>query len=79
MSTKGKMVASRESVGRMGDWKSRTFEKKGRASQSTGKSKGIVASALDKFMCRRNRSYKHPLFGAWCAKFQGSAVRGSKA
>ncbi len=38
--------------------------KKSRPSQTTGKSKGIVATALQKTMCRRNRSYKNPNYGA---------------
>jgi hypothetical protein len=46
----------------MGNWKAKLIRKKGRGSQSTGKSKGIVATALQKYMCRRNRSYKNPLY-----------------
>lgn len=46
----------------MGTWKTKVFKKKGKGSQATGKSKGIVASALQKFMCRHGRSYKHPLY-----------------
>jgi len=46
----------------MGTWKTRLLVKKGRGSQTTGKSKGIIASTLAKYMCRRNRSYKHPLY-----------------
>ena len=40
-------------------WKQRLI-KKGRGSQTTGKSKGIIVSSLTRYMCRRNRSYKHP-------------------
>jgi hypothetical protein len=47
----------------MGNWKKKLIQKKGRGSQTTGKSKGIVATALQKSMCRRNRSYKHPNYG----------------
>lgn len=36
--------------------------KKSRPSRTTGKSKGIRPSAIQKFMCRHNRSYKHPLY-----------------
>lgn len=46
----------------MGRWKARKLIKKGRGSQSTGKSKGLVPSALARFMCRRGRSHKHPLY-----------------
>lgn len=47
----------------MGTWKRAIIRKKSRGSQSTGKSKGIVATMMGKFMCRRNRSWKHPLYG----------------
>lgn len=47
----------------MGQWKARTIKKKGKGSQTTGKQKGIVANTLQKYMCRRGRSYKHPLYG----------------
>jgi hypothetical protein len=43
----------------MGAWKVRKLEKGRRASQDTGKSKGIVASPLQRYMCRANRSWKH--------------------
>jgi len=33
-----------------------------RGNQTSGKSKGIRALALEKYMCRHNRSYKHPLY-----------------
>lgn len=46
----------------MGTWKTYKIKKKGRASQTTGRSKGIVATAIQKYMCRRNRSWKDPLY-----------------
>lgn len=46
----------------MGTWKTRIIQKRNRGSQTTGKSKGIVATTLQKYMCRRNRSYKDPLY-----------------
>lgn len=46
----------------MGTWKTKIIQKKSRGSRQTGKSKGIVASPLAKYMCRRGRSYKHPLY-----------------
>lgn len=52
----------------MGQWKAKLIRKKGRGSQATGKSKGIVADALAKYMCRRNRSYKHPLYNVVMSK-----------
>lgn len=56
------MDLSSESVGKMGTWCARKLAKKNRGSQSTGRQKGIVASALQKYMCRRNRSYLHPRY-----------------
>lgn len=46
----------------MGTWKRRLILKKGRGSQTTGRQKGIRPTAIQKFMCRHNRSYKHPLY-----------------
>lgn len=43
-------------------WKIKVIKKKGKGSQTPGKQKGIVSSSLQRFMCRRNRSYKHPLY-----------------
>lgn len=43
-------------------WKIKVIKKKGKGSQTTGRSKGITSSGLQRFMCRRNRSYKHPLY-----------------
>jgi hypothetical protein len=48
----------------MGDWKKRKLIKGLRASQTTGKSKGIHPTQLAKTMCRRNRSYKNPEYSA---------------
>lgn len=45
-----------------GAWKSRQIAKKARGSQTPGKSKGIKASPLQRYMCRKNRSWKHPLY-----------------
>jgi hypothetical protein len=46
----------------MGKWKLKKLVKGSRASRATGKSKGIVASSLQKYMCRANRSWRHPLY-----------------
>mgnify|MGYP001578009302 CR=1 FL=1 len=46
----------------MGTWRKRKLVKGQRASQTTGRSKGIVATVLQKYMCRRNRSWKDPLY-----------------
>jgi len=45
-----------------GAWKKNVIKKKGKGSQTTGRQKGIRPSALQKSMCRRNRSYKDPLY-----------------
>jgi hypothetical protein len=47
----------------MGTWKARKLVKGARGSRTTGKQKGIVPTALRKWMCRHNRSWKHPLYG----------------
>jgi hypothetical protein len=47
----------------MGTWKTKIIKKQNRGSRTTGKSKGIVASQLQKYMCRRNRSYKMANYG----------------
>lgn len=60
----------------MGKWKTKIIKKKSRGSQATGKSKGIVASALAKFMCKHNRSYKHPLYNEVMTKIGNRAKKG---
>lgn len=62
------MVASVESIGTMGNWKARKLVKGSRASRTSGKSKGIVPDTLARYMCRRNRSYKHAQYGAVMAR-----------
>lgn len=46
----------------MGTWKVNIIKKKSGGRSETGKSKGIVATPLAKYMCRANRSYKHPQY-----------------
>ena len=65
------MEASRESIRKMGTWKLKQLSKKTKGSQTTGKSKGIITTALERMMCRRNRSWKHPLYGAVMSKLTG--------
>lgn len=60
----------------MGQWKTKLIKKKSRGSQATGKSKGIVASTLAKFMCRHNRSWKHPLYNEVMSKIGNRAKKG---
>jgi len=54
----------------MADWKQSKIARKNKASRTPGKAKGerCQADAMDKFFCRRNRSYKHREYGAWCEK-----------
>lgn len=59
----------------MGNWKKRKLVKGQRASRATGRSKGIVASSLAKYMCRRNRSYKNPSYGIVMAKIGARAKK----
>lgn len=46
----------------MGTWKTRKIAKKSRGRSETGRSKGLIATPIQKFMCRNSRSYKHPLY-----------------
>ena len=62
----------------MGNWKRKIIKKKGRGSQTTGKTKGINPSTLDRYMAAANRSYKHPGYAAWCAKYNGDKVQSKK-
>jgi ribosomal protein S14 len=55
----------------MGTWrtkhkhpKTKTQSKLRNSSQSTGRSKGIIPTPLQKWMCRKNRSWKDPLYFA---------------
>lgn len=59
----------------MGTWKTKVIRKKGRGSQTTGRAKGIIATTLSKFICRRNRSYKDRLYSEWCVKYDGNKIR----
>lgn len=60
----------------MGSWKSRSFSPQ-RPSETPGKDKnGCTASALDRYIARRNRSHKHPKYQQWCdAKTGGKGSR----
>lgn len=57
-----KFVPPREALSTMGNWKKKKIDKKNKGRQESGKSKGITADPLTKYMCRRNRSYKHALY-----------------
>lgn len=62
----------------MGTWKTRKIAKKARGKSETGRSKGIVASPLERFMCRSNRSWKHPLYESIMSKLDGEKRRKGK-
>jgi len=49
------------------DQKKRNFPR----GQGKGKDKGCVASPLERYMAKSNRSYKHPLYQPWSDKFDG--------
>jgi hypothetical protein len=51
-----------------GAWKSKKIRRKGKASQTAGKAKGITCQAdyLKKFFARRSRSYKVNGYSDWC-------------
>lgn len=55
-------VIAGKSFKNMGEWKSRKIEKGNKGSQTSGKSKGIITSPLQRTMCRRTRSWKHPRY-----------------
>lgn len=65
------MEASRESLKTMGTWKVRAISKKTKGSQTTGRSKGIISTPLERSFCRRNRSYKNPLYNVVMSKLTG--------
>ena len=43
-------------------YKSNIRRKKNRGSQTTGKSKGIIARTIERYMCKHNRSWRHPYY-----------------
>lgn len=55
----------------MGTWKKKLIKKQGKRSVSTGKSKGIVSTPLERTICRRNRSYKMREYAAVMNKLNG--------
>ena len=63
---------------KMGTWKKRIISKLAKGRQETGRSKGIVAEPLFKTICRRNRSWKHPLYSFVMSKLTGEKRRKGK-
>ena len=62
----------------MGTWKRKLISKEHKGRQESGRAKGIVASPLVKYMCRANRSYKHPLYDVVMTKLNGEKQRKGK-
>jgi hypothetical protein len=66
----------------MGTWKKKKIAKNMRGSQTPGRAKAesCQADVMKKFMARRSRSYKHPLYGQWCARMDSlnSGTRASE-
>lgn len=59
----------------MGTWKQRIIKKKNKGNQETGRSKGITASPLERSICRRNRSWKHPSYSLVMSRLTGEKRR----
>ena len=60
--------------GSMGfNWKRKVNEKKRRGSQTAGTQKGkhCTADAKERYMAKRNRSYKHPDYEDWSKSHTG--------
>lgn len=59
----------------MGKWKARQLVKGARRSVTTGKSKGIVSTAMERTICRRNRSWKMREYAPTMARMSGEKRR----
>lgn len=57
----------------MGNWKSRKMEKKGKGSQTAGRTKGLncQASSMERIFAGRSRSYKMRGYSDWLRKTGG--------
>ena len=64
---------------KMGRWKIRAIQKKGRASQESGRKKGLVPPQWAKLICRRNRSWKLSIYSRWNEICDGNKIKWSKA
>jgi len=78
MANENKVQASKESLKTMGTWKRRVMEKKGKGRSESGRSKGLVATPLERTMCRRNRSWKDPLYEFVMDKLTGEKRKKGK-
>ncbi len=64
---------------KMGTWKARKLIKGTRASRTPGNKKGLVPPSWARYICRRNRSYTHPMYSQWNTVCDGSKVKWNKA
>jgi hypothetical protein len=62
-----------------GEWNARKQQKGVRASRESGKKKGLVPPQWAKYICRSNRSYKHPDYSKWDSVCDGGKIKWSKA
>lgn len=58
----------------MGTWKNKSISKTSKASRTPGKAKGAncQSTVLERYMAKRNRSYKHPSYSLWCEIMTGN-------
>jgi hypothetical protein len=62
---------------KMGTWKARKVVKGSRASRTPGNKKGLVPPQWARYICRNNRSYKHPEYERWCGLCTGNKIQWS--
>jgi hypothetical protein len=61
----------------MAQYKTKQADKRRQGSQTPGhqKNENCHATAIERYFCRRNRSYKHPEYATWCG--QSGAIPGA--
>lgn len=64
---------------KMGTWRQRKIKKGQRASRTPGNKKGLVPPSWARYICRSNRSYKHPQYARWDELCTGSKIKWSSA
>ena len=59
----------------MGTWKRKKFNKLRKASNTPGRQKVATcqASKIERYMAKRNRSWKHKRYGEWCRMYDGKS------
>ncbi len=63
---------------KMGTWKVRKLIKGTRASRTPGNKKGLVPPSWARYICRRNKGYKHPMYSIWNTMCDGGKVKWNK-